>query len=218
MQAGGRMRSELIEHFASKMAARGGRLHVMYGQTEAGPRMTTLPSSEVLNSLGSVGPALPGGRLEIRGDKGELLPAGETGEVVYFGPNVMMGYAIARKDLAEGYRMEDGLHTGDLGHLDARGYLTINGRANRFAKVHGVRVSLDEVEAMLSNRGPAAAVELEDNKLLVVVVESQDTGRIHAQLVDALRLPPASLVVRSAGSLPTKANGKIDYEKISRLP
>jgi acyl-CoA synthetase (AMP-forming)/AMP-acid ligase II len=218
MQAGGRMHPEVIQHFAAKMVARSGRLYVMYGQTEASPRITTLPAQEVLSSLGSVGPALPGGRLEIRDEKGRLQPAGTIGQVVYFGPNVMMGYATTRADLAHGYQLKDGLHTADLGYLDDRGYLTLTGRANRFAKVHGIRVSLDDVERMLSGYGPSAAVEAGENKVLVVVLQAKDTEVIHAELVERLRLSPSAIVVRAADVLPTKANGKIDYAKITAIP
>jgi acyl-CoA synthetase (AMP-forming)/AMP-acid ligase II len=215
MQAGGRMRPEMIQHFAAEMTARGGRLFVMYGQTEASPRMTTLPAKDVVSSVGSVGPALPGGRLEIRDDKGVLLPPGTVGEVVYFGPNVMMGYATSRLELSYGDQMEDGLHTGDLGSLDDRGYLTLSGRINRFAKIHGIRVSLDEVETMVSGYGPCAAVEGGENRILVVVLQAKDTDAIRNDLIEKLRLSPSSVVVRMVDALPTKANGKPDYAKIA---
>jgi acyl-CoA synthetase (AMP-forming)/AMP-acid ligase II len=218
MQAGGRMRPEMIQHFASKMAARSGRLYVMYGQTEASPRITTLPAQDVLSSLGSVGPALPGGRLEIRDEKGGLLPSGTIGQVVYFGPNVMMGYATSRAELAHGYQLKEGLHTGDLGYLDDRGYLTLTGRANRFAKVHGTRVSLDDIERMLSGYGPSAAVEAGENKVVVVVLQAKDTEMIQAELVERLRLSPSAIIVRATDVLPIKANGKIDYAKITGIP
>src|SRR4029453_13409633 len=155
----------------------------MYGQTEASPRITTLPAKEALSSLGSVGPALPGGRLEIRGERGDLLPSGTIGEVVYFCPNVMMGDATSRAEFAHGYQLKDGLHTGDLGCLDDRGYLTLSGRANRFAKVHGIRVSLEYVKSILSGHGPSAAVEAGEKKVLVVVLQAKDTKVIHAELV-----------------------------------
>ncbi len=60
-QAGGRLRTDLVTDFAQRMAAVGGRLYVMYGQTEAGPRMATLPPARLAEKLGSVGLALPGG-------------------------------------------------------------------------------------------------------------------------------------------------------------
>ena len=212
------MRPEMIQHFATKMAARSGRLYVMYGQTEASPRITTLPAREVLSGLGSVGPVIPGGRLEIRDEKGGVLPSGTIGQVVYFGPNVMMGYATSRAELAHGYLLKDGLHTGDLGYLDDRGYLMLTGRANRFAKVHGIRVSLDDAEKMLSGYGPSAAVEAGENRVVVVVLQAKDTEVIHAELVEKLRLSPSAIIVRTADALPVKANGKIDYAKITAIP
>lgn len=219
MQAGGRMASPLVDHFAKKMAARGGRLFIMYGQTEASPRMTTLPADQVSDAMDSVGPALPGGRIEIRDAGGKALPADQIGEVVYFGPNVMMGYALSRKDLARGSDLTDGLHTGDLGYLDERGYLRLTGRANRFAKVHGVRVSLDEVEGLLHLDRPVAAVARGDNQVLVIV---EGDGNFEAEticdtLAEALRISPASIRVRAIPSIPTKTNGKTDYTKLAEL-
>lgn len=216
MQAGGRMPFEMVTYFGQKMAARNGRLFIMYGQTEAAPRMTTLPAGDTLASPDSVGPALPGGRIETRDPSGRTLPAGKIGEVIYFGPNVMMGYATSRDDLGRPPELGDGLHTGDLGYVDERGYLTITGRANRFAKVHGVRVSLDEVEKMVGKIGMAAAIEADENKILVVVGQS-DTERIHQSLVEALRLPSSSIEVRRVAQIPMKSNGKVDYSKLSAL-
>ena len=80
---------------------RGGRFYVMYGQTEASPRMTTLQHADFERKQGSVGVALAGGSLSIE-DDGVVLPAGALGAVVYRGPNVMMGYADKREDLALG--------------------------------------------------------------------------------------------------------------------
>ena len=72
----------------------------MYGQTEAGPRITTLQSDEFPENSASVGRALSGGLLSIIGDDGKVQAPGIEGNVVYQGPNVMMGYATGREDLA----------------------------------------------------------------------------------------------------------------------
>lgn len=219
LQAGGRMAPPLVEHFARKMAARGGRLFVMYGQTEAGPRMTTLPADRIFDAIGSVGPALPGGRIEIRDDKGRTLFPGQSGEVVYFGPNVMMGYALSRADLGRGPDLEDGLHTGDVGVLDERGFLTLIGRASRYTKVHGVRISLDEVEKLAGLDRPVAAIARDDDRILVLVEGAGDAGlgSLRDALADALRLSPTSVLVRSIASIPTRPNGKTDYLKLSEV-
>src|SRR5450759_5068080 len=72
--------------------------------------------------VGSCGVALTDGHLQVV-DSDEVLPVGQTGEVVYRGPNVMLGYAEARADLVAGDVTGGVLHTGDLGRLDADGFL-----------------------------------------------------------------------------------------------
>ncbi len=219
MQAGGRMAPGTVEYFARKMADRGGRLYVMYGQTEASPRMTTLPAERIFEAMDSVGPALPGGRIEIHDHTGRALPLGEIGEVVYFGPNVMMGYALSRQDLSRGSELIDGLHTGDLGFLDQRGYLRLTGRANRYAKVHGLRVSLDEIESLVRRNGPVAAIARDENRILVLVEGAEDSqsAEIQNALANALRLNPSSISVRGIAAMPLKANGKTDYSKLAEI-
>ena len=116
------------------MRARGGEFFVMYGQTEAGPRIACLPPGRLPEKLGSAGVALEGRRLV--GMDGEVeLPAGVVGEVVYSGPNVMMGYAESREDLALGDVQGDTLRTGDLGFVDEEGFLFLTGRSKRIAKL-----------------------------------------------------------------------------------
>jgi acyl-coenzyme A synthetase/AMP-(fatty) acid ligase len=92
-QAGGPLRPELVADFHRRMSAVGGRLFVMYGQTEATARMTVLPPKLLPEKIGSVGFPVPGGCVTIGAD---------TGEVMYQGPNVMMGYAETAADLARG--------------------------------------------------------------------------------------------------------------------
>jgi acyl-CoA synthetase (AMP-forming)/AMP-acid ligase II len=131
----------------------------------------------------------------------------------------MMGYALSRKDLGRSPELTDGLHTGDLGYLDERGYLRLTGRTNRFAKIHGVRVSLDEVESLLGLDRPVAAIARGDNRVLVLVESPEDLEleAVRDTLADALRVSPASIEVRAIPSIPTKTNGKTDYSKLSEF-
>ena len=84
------------------------------------------------------------------------------GELVYTGPNVMLGYATKREDLAKGDELGGCLFTGDRARLDAEGYVLILGRSKRDAKLFGLRVNLDELEAFVRRNGPAAAVASSD--------------------------------------------------------
>jgi acyl-CoA synthetase (AMP-forming)/AMP-acid ligase II len=215
-QAGGRLRAELIADFHERMSAVGGRLFVMYGQTEAGPRMTTLPATCLPAKLGSVGPAIPGGTLSIRTDDGsETAEPGVTGEVIFRGPSVMMGYAETAADLALPDQYGGRLSTEDLGYLDADGHLWITGRLKRMGKVFGVRVNLDDIERLLTGSPPVAALSGDDR--LVVFVESPDDtwpAKIKTQLADALGIHSSGFDVRRIAALPLLANGKIDYRAL----
>jgi len=216
-QAGGRLRAELIEDFHGRMSAVGGRMFVMYGQTEAGPRMTTLPADQLPAKLGSVGLALPGTALAIRTDDGhETTEPQVTGEVIFRGPNVMMGYAQSATDLAGPDELGGRLSTEDLGYLDAEGCLWITGRIKRMGKVFGIRVNLDDVERLLAGCPPVAAVPGDDR--LVVFVESAEEhwpAKIKAHLADQLGIHSSGFDVRSVTALPLLPNGKVDYRSLT---
>jgi acyl-CoA synthetase (AMP-forming)/AMP-acid ligase II len=203
-QAGGRLRTELVTDFADRMATVGGRLFVMYGQTEATARMAVLPSDRIADKLGSVGLPVPGGSFSI-----------VDGEVVYTGPNTMLGYAETAADLARGDDLGGVLHTGDLGHLDDDGFLFITGRLKRIGKVFGVRVNLDDVERTLAPHGAVAAVAGDDK--LHVFVEGADAAAaqvIRKELATFLDTHFTGVDVRGVEALPLMATGKIDYRAL----
>lgn len=213
-QAGGRLQTNRVRDFHDRMAEVGGRLFVMYGQTEAGPRITTLPAERLADKLGSAGPAVPGGKLSIRLDDGtETTEPGVVGEVLYRGPNVMMGYAETAADLALGDIQGGLLETGDLGHLDDDGYLFIDGRLKRFGKVFGVRLNLDDIEGIVG--GTVAAVAGDDQ--VIVFVEGaaeQDLQPKVVELADRLKLHWSGFEMRAVESLPLLSNGKVDYRTL----
>ncbi|MEV4277261.1 AMP-binding protein [Actinoplanes xinjiangensis] len=196
-QAGGRLRTDLVADFAARMDAVGGRMFVMYGQTEAGPRMACLPPERLADRLGSVGRAMPGGTFAI-----------EDGEVVYRGPNVMMGYAETAADLARGDDLAGVLHTGDLGRLDDDGFLFITGRLKRMAKVFGVRINLDDVERHF----PVAAVAGDDR--LHVFTEDGDVRALRSKIAEWLGTHFTGVDVRMIEALPLLPNGKTDYRAL----
>ncbi len=204
--AGGRLPPRVATEFHHAMAAEGGRLFVMYGATEATARMTVLPPHRLLDKPHSVGLPVPGGDVHI----------GEDGEVVYTGPNVMMGYAESAVDLSRGDELGGVLATGDLGDIDAEGYLSITGRRKRMAKVFGVRINLDDVERLLAEAepvvGPVAALPGDDR--LVLLVEAGDDARcsaVRATVCDRLGLHPSGVLTRGVDALPLLSSGKVDY-------
>ena len=217
-QAGGALDLRIqtkIHDFANE---RGGRFFVMYGQTEASPRMATLAHADFSRKAGSVGVALAGGRLSIVDDKGVAVPPGALGTVVYEGPNVMLGYAMSRADLGKGDEMKGRLETGDLGRLDQEGFLTLTGRAKRFAKIAGYRIGLDEIEQELFAVCPVACLDLGEK---VAVAHEQDEeaplkARVR-EMAATYKVPSSSFTLRKVAQIPRGASGKIDYARLKEL-
>lgn len=207
-QAGGRLAPERVAEFHAALAARNVELWIMYGQTEAAARIAVLPPEELPDAMGSVGYAVPQGHLAIEGPD-----ARGDGEVVYSGPNVMLGYASSRADLGGIDEMKGVLRTGDLGHIDGRGRLVITGRLKRVAKVFGARVSLDDVEAQLRSFGTVAAID-DGDRVAVFIESGAPVDGLARRMERALAFPPRSVVVYGVETLPTTAAGKIDYQQL----
>jgi acyl-CoA synthetase (AMP-forming)/AMP-acid ligase II len=214
IQIGGRLGESLARKFHESATRRGGCLHIMYGQAEATARISGLPPSMLPDAARSVGFALPGGRLSVEADELSCGPSQE-GELVYEGPNVMMGYASEPLDLAAGDELGGKLHTGDLGYYDDRGLFYVSGRRARFVKVFGWRISLDEVEELLSDTGPVAAVN--ENDRIVIFCEEREGGTPDIEgLAARLHIHPSGFELRKVSQIPRLANGKTDYPSLLR--
>jgi long-chain acyl-CoA synthetase len=217
-QSGSALDTATAAHFDRLMRAAGGDLVLMYGQTEATARMTYLPPERLGERPGSVGIAIPGGSVRICGPDGTPVPDGQVGAVVYQGPNVMMGYARSRADLAAGDTEHGVLRTGDLGCL-RDGFLYLSGRADRQVKVLGLRVDLDQVELAFASLGVAAAAVPGSGERVQVVVEksARDAVAGHCRSVTAgLGLPGAAMFVTGVAGIPRTPRGKVDYPAVRR--
>jgi long-chain acyl-CoA synthetase len=127
-----------------------------YGLTEASPVLTENPPLGH-RKVGSVGRPLPGVELRIVDSAGKEVPAGEIGEIVARGPNIMQGYLNRPEDTAEVLR--DGwLSSGDLGRCDADGYFYIVDRKKDLIIVGGLNVYPREVEEILTTHPAVAEV------------------------------------------------------------
>jgi long-chain acyl-CoA synthetase len=135
---------EIVEPFEQKF---GGRILEGYGLTEASPVVSAHRLSGV-RKLGSVGQALPGVAVAILDDADRPLPPGELGEVCVQGPNVMQGYYRLPGETARTLR-NGWLHTGDVGRLDADGYLYIVERKKDLIIRGGFNIYPREVEDVL---------------------------------------------------------------------
>jgi len=145
-QAGGKLHTAFIQEFIDSFPEI--QFYVMYGQTEATARLSYLPPSELKRKLGSMGKGIPGVTLKVVNENGEQVKAGETGEIVAQGKNIMPGYY---KDIeATNQALKDGwLHTGDIATVDEDGYIFIQSRKKEIIKVRGIRISPKEIEEVI---------------------------------------------------------------------
>ncbi|MFW5470317.1 AMP-binding protein [Knoellia sp. CPCC 206435] len=216
-QAGGRMDPASVRRWASLGEERGFDLLVMYGQTEATARMATLPTHLAAEHPTSIGVAVRGGHFSLEPVEG--APAG-VGELVYEGGNVMMGYASSPADLARG-RDVTSLHTGDLARFTADGLVEIVGRRSRFAKVCGLRIDLDRIEADLVDAGHPVLVMDGGDRLLVAVTGTGtgdvDPAAVRREVSERYAVPRAAVVVTDVGEVPRTASGKLDRPALAAL-
>lgn len=216
--AGGRLAAEQVRRYAELGQRKGFDLFVMYGQTEATARMAWLPPDLATTYPGAIGVPVPGGSLRI-----DAEPGGEVGELVYEGPNVMMGYAESPADLGLG-RVVHELRTGDLARYNEAGLVEIVGRVSRFAKLFGLRLDLDQLERRLTADRPDRArvwcTATEDR--LVVGVEQEMrrrgvAGRTTAAAVEITGLPSAAVATVVLDAMPRLPTGKPDYRSLTAL-
>jgi acyl-CoA synthetase (AMP-forming)/AMP-acid ligase II len=206
-QAGGKLDERYIRQLWSLALSRGWKFFVMYGQTEAAPRISYVPFDQLGRKIGSIGIAVPHGSLTL--DE-------RTGELVYCGPNVMLGYAECPQDLAKGDELFGVLRTGDLAWQDEDGYFYISGRLKRFLKLFGKRFNLDELEIILSRRFESAVACCgRDDRLIAAVENREDTEMIRGTVCEMFDLPRAAVKVVAMKELPRTFNGKVEYQRLA---
>lgn len=206
-QAGGRLAPERVQALARLGRERGFEVVVMYGQTEATARMAYLPPSLAEMAAGAIGVPIPGGSFRI--DTAVGGAPGE-GELVYAGPNVMMGYAETADDLTRGPELDE-LRTGDLARQRDDGLYEITGRLSRFVKSYGLRVDLDRVERLLGDDGIEARTVGVDERIAVFVRHERFAAAARQAVQRHAGLPTHAFDVHALAEFPRTANGKSDH-------
>lgn len=215
-QAGGRLLPELHREFAEYAQNTGREFVVMYGQCEATARMAWLPPARSLDKVGSMGVAIPGGRFELLdGDGAVVTEPQTTGELVYFGKNVTLGYAACGADLARGDENHGRLVTGDMAQMDTEGFYTIVGRKKRFLKIFGNRVNLDDAERLLKGAfGAEIVCGGKDDSLYIFTIDGARAEEMRGWLAEKTGLPKSAIRTVTIDAIPYNESGKIVYKAL----
>jgi acyl-CoA synthetase (AMP-forming)/AMP-acid ligase II len=204
------------------------KLYVMYGTTEAAPRLTYLEPEMLSVKLGSIGKAIPNVEVIVADENGKPLPAGHIGEIAARGSNIMVGYWKDPQSSAAVIR--NGYYfTGDLGKTDEDGYIYVVGRTKEMIKVGGNRVSAKEVEEALLNLpqiSEAAVIGVPDSilgeaiKAFIVPKTGQtpDVSEIKKQLSSFISPFKIPTLYSFQKELPKNESGKIMKEKLRDAP
>jgi len=215
------------ERLIRAVHARGVPLIQVYGSTETCPIAVYLKIADAERKLGSTGKAGLQCRMRIVDDLDRDVLAGTTGEILIQGPNVMSGYWRNPQASAEALR-GGWFHSGDMGHLDAEGYLTVDGRKKEMIISGGENIYPAEIENVLldcPDIAEASVVGRPDprwGEIVVAVVAPKEGRRLDAEQVLHLfegRIArykhPKEIVF--VGELPKTALGKIRKEDVRQL-
>ena len=211
-QAGGRLSLDLAKEVSEYALSNGVRFFVMYGQTEAAPRMSYLPPEYALSKCGSIGIPIPGGEFFLQDENGLVINENEQeGELVYRGENVSMGYAQCREDLSKGDELDGVLYTGDIARRDHDGFYYITGRKKRFIKLFGIRLNLDEAEQMIKVLGVDCACCGVDDNMVIYLTQPDRESEVRQLMALKSGIHHSAFSVKLIAEIPKNESGKTHY-------
>jgi acyl-CoA synthetase (AMP-forming)/AMP-acid ligase II len=226
-QAGGKLPADYIKRIVERLTRI--QLFIMYGTTEASPRLSYLPPEYAHLKPNSIGIPIPGVKLEISKSTNEDDNKHGEGEIVASGDNIMTGYLDdpigTRRVLKNGK-----LYTGDLGRVDSDGYFYCLRRKNRVVKSMGYRVSLDSIEQTILSSpvvNNVCVVNIDHTlygESLGAIIEAK--GGISIEICEGIldqffsrelasyEIPDPYIIVNS---MPMKSSGKSDVKLIREM-
>lgn len=216
--AGGNLNEEVNKYISEYAFNSDKQFFVMYGQTEATARMSYLPPEFAIKKPGSIGRPLPGGEFNLIDDNGnEIQDADLVGELVYKGKNVSMGYCLSGHDLMKGDENRGVLFTGDLAKKDEDNFYRLVGRKNRFIKLFGNRINLDEAEDLLTKIIPDCACTGRDDNMCIFITDKTRLAEIKNYIAAKTGIHISAFSVEHCDEIPKNAVGKINYSVLESL-
>jgi acyl-CoA synthetase (AMP-forming)/AMP-acid ligase II len=217
-QAGGKLDKNLSLKFAKMCEKKLIDFIVMYGQTEATARMSYLPQGYSISKAGSIGVAIPGGEFTIEDENKNIVTKAEiSGELIYKGENVCLGYAECIEDLTKGDENKGLLRTGDIAKFDIDGFYYIEGRIKRYIKIFGNRVSLDEIENITKEHNFNCVCTGREDKLFIISEENEILSDVKKLISKTTGFHPTSIQTYHIPQIPRNESGKVLYDKLNNL-
>ena len=191
---------------------------VMYGAAEATSRMGYLPPERAVEKKGSMGIPIPGGTFRlVDADDREITEPHVTGELVYEGKNVTLGYAVCGEDLIKGDERGGVLKTGDMAQFDEDHFYYIVGHKKRFLKIYGNRVNLDEIDRMIKGQfNIEVASDGVDDHMYIFVTDGNLSDEVREFVIAKTKLNLAAFKVIVIDEIPKNESGKTLYKELKK--
>lgn len=216
-EGGGKLSDTLFKTFADYAVEKGKRFFATFGTTETSARLAFLPPEQATTHIGSIGHAIPDGKLFLVDENGHEITATDVeGELWYEGPNVTMGYGTCLEDLKKGDEFCGVYETGDIAKKDEDGFFYIVGRKKRFLKLFGLRVSLDQSERIISEHfNIECACTGDDTKMKIYITDIKLKEDVRQLISEKTGLKTTSFDVNVIETIPHFESGKINYRELN---
>jgi len=213
-EGGGKLSDAHFEAFAKFADEKGKRFFATFGTTETSARLAYLPPKDASTHIGSIGTAIPEGKLSLVDEDGnEITVTDVEGELRYEGPNVTMGYGTSVEDLLKGDEFCGIYFTGDIAKMDTDGYFYIVGRKKRFLKLFGLRVSLDQSEKIIKEAfNIECACTGNDELMSIYITDPSLRDDVKKLIAEKTGLVLKSFEVNVIPEIPRFESGKINYK------
>lgn len=201
--------------------------YLLFGQTEMSPTATLFRPEHQLSHNGAAGTPVTNVQVRIMDQEGQLLPTGQSGEIVYRGPHTMTGY-LDDSDATDVAFEHGWFHSGDIGHFDEDGLLWFSDRKKDVIKTGGENVASIEVEKAILEVEPSVSevvvVGLPHARwteaITAFVVPAEDATidpdaliDLIRQVIDPYKVPKSVVIV---DELPKTSTGKIQKHIVRR--
>ena len=197
------MDEEILKFFGKVCKQKKIKFYIMYGQTEASPRMSYLNWKYFFSKLGSIGKPLDGCKFELINNKNKIINKNyHSGELLFYGKNVSLGYANNFQDLLKGNINKGKLFTGDIGYKDNDGFYFITGRKNRISKIFGLRINLDDIEKFLKKNNIISKCLIDNKILKILIIKNYSSRYIKSILSNFLNINKNYILVSRVKKYP----------------
>ena len=177
--AGGHLDLDIKKYFLNLSLKKRFKFFIMYGQTEASPRISCFNTALDRTKLDSIGKPIQGVNLIIVNEKNKIITKPfKKGEITVIGSNVCLGYANKSKDLQKGDVNKSLIKTGDIGYFDNDKYFYITGRKKKISKILGIRINLNDIEIYLKNKNIISYCQPSNKKLKIKIMGNYNKDNI----------------------------------------